>query len=87
VVIIGTPNAESSALVAATLTEGDPTWAGALAGVRLELPVFHITEEPIKALVPAEVYDAQVGLAEVALDSAAIGDAVQQVRARAIAHG
>lgn len=86
-VIIGTPNAESSALVAATLTEGDPTWAGALAGVRLELPVFHITEEPIKALVPAEVYDAQVGLAEVALDSAAIGDAVQQVRARAVAHG
>jgi len=73
--------------VAATLTEGDPTWAGALAGVRLELPVFHITEEPIKSRVPAEVYDAQVGLAEVALDTAAIGDAVQQVRARATARG
>jgi len=43
VVLIGTPNPESSELVAMTLTEGDPTWAGALAGVRLGLPVFHIT--------------------------------------------
>lgn len=81
-VLIGTPNPESSELVATTLTEGDPTWAGVLAGVRLELPVFHITEERIKALVPAETYASQVGLAEVALDTDAIGDAVKQVRAR-----
>lgn len=87
VVLIGTPNPESSELVATTLTAGDPTWAGVLAGVRLALPVFHITEERIKALVPAEVYESQVGLAEVALDTAAIGDAVQQVRARVDAHG
>ena len=82
VVLIGTPNPESSELVATTLTEGDPTWAGALAGVRLELPVFHITEESVKALVPPDVYAEQVGLAEVALDTAAIGEAVHQVRSR-----
>jgi len=82
VVLIGTPNPESSELVATTLTEGDPTWAGVLAGVRLELPVFHITEERVKALVPADVYASQVGLAEVALDTEAIVDAVQRVRAR-----
>ena len=81
-VLIGTPNPESSELVATTLTEGDPTWAGVLAGVRLELPVFHITEERVKALVPADVYASQVGLAEVALDTEAIVDAVQRVRAR-----
>ena len=81
-VLIGTPNPESSELVATTLTEGDPTWAGVLAGVRLELPVFHITEERVKALVPADVYASQVGLAQVALDTEAIVDAVQRVRAR-----
>lgn len=81
-VLIGTPNPESSELVATTLTEGDPTWAGALAGVRLELPVFHITEEAIKVLVPPEVYASQVGLAEVALDTGAIAETLQQVRAR-----
>jgi glycine reductase len=73
--------------VATTLTEGDPTWAGVLAGVRLQLPVFHITEDLIKAMVPPEVYAAQVGLADVALDTEAIGDTVQQARARLPAHG
>ena len=73
--------------MATTLTEGDPTWAGVLAGVRLGLPVFHITEELIKALVPADVYASQVGLAEMALDTEAIGEAIQQVRARAHASG
>lgn len=86
-VLIGTPNPESSELVATTLTEGDPTWAGALAGVRLELPVFHITEAPIKTLVPPEVYAAQVGLADMALDTEAIGEMVQQVRARSAVRG
>lgn len=86
-VLIGTPNPESSELVATTLTEGDPTWAGVLAGVRLGLPVFHITEEVIKALVPPEVYASQVGLADVALDTAAIGETVQEVRARLPTHG
>lgn len=73
--------------MATTLTEGDPTWAGVLAGVRLELPVFHITEKTIKAVVPPEVYAAQVGLADLALDTEAIGDTVQQVRARLPARG
>jgi hypothetical protein len=81
-VLIGTPNPESSELVATTLIEGDPTWAGVLAGVRLELPVFHITEDDVKALIPAEVYASQVGLAEVALDTPAIAETLQQVRAR-----
>lgn len=82
VVLLGTPNAESSELVATTMTEGDPTWAGALAGVRLALPVFHITEEDVKRQVPAAVYEAQVGLAEVALDTDAIRQVVGAVRRR-----
>lgn len=82
-VLLGTPNPESSRLVALTLTEGDPTWAGPLAGVRLELPVFHITEESIKAQVPPDVYEEQVGLVDGVLDTRAIHETLEEVRARA----
>ena len=83
VVLIGTPTPESSRLVALTLTEGDPTWAGPLAGVRLDLPVFHVTEAAVKAQVSPDVYDVQVGIAEHALDTAAIVETLEEVRASA----
>jgi len=72
VVLLGTPNPESTDLFAETLREGDPSWAGALAGVRLGLPIFHITEPEVRAQIPEDVYDAQVGLAETVLDVEAI---------------
>ncbi len=78
--LLGTPNAESTNLFALTLTEGDPTWAGPLAGVRLELPVFHIVEPEIRDQIPADVYDAQVGLAETVLDVPAITEALRSSR-------
>jgi hypothetical protein len=80
VALLGTPNPESSRLVATTLTEGDPTWAGALAGVRLGLPVFHITEAHIRAQVPAEVYEVEVGFSADVLDTEAIGEALAAIR-------
>ena len=49
VVLQGTPNVESSKLYGLTVTEGDPSWAGVLAGISLELPVFHIVEPEIKS--------------------------------------
>ncbi len=72
VVLLGTPNPESSELVAITLTEGDPTWAGPLAGVKLGLPVFHVTEAEVRGQIPPDVYEEQVGLAEAVLDGEAI---------------
>ena len=80
VVVLGTPTAESSRLYALTVTEGDPSWAGALAGTSLGLPVYHITEEAIKCQVSSEVYEEQVTLMEMVLDVADIADAVQGVR-------
>ena len=80
VVLLGTPTPESSKLYAMTVREGDPTWAGALAGAGLGLPVYHITEAQIKDQVDAGVYDAEVGLAEMALDVAEISQVVEEVR-------
>ena len=80
VVLLGTPNAESSKLYGLTVTEGDPSWAGVLAGVRLELPVYHITEPEIKSQVDPQVYEEQVGLIEMVLDSGEILETMQKVR-------
>ena len=80
-VILGTPTAESSKLYAITVTEGDPTWAGPLAGEALGLPTYHIIEPEVKALVDSSVYEAQVGVAEMVLEEPeAIVAAVKEVR-------
>ena len=80
VVLLGTPNAESSKLYGLTVTEGDPAWAGVLAGVSLELPVYHIMEPEIKSQVDSQVYEEQVGLTELVLDTDEIIETMQQVR-------
>ena len=80
VVILGTPNAESSKLYGLTVTEGDPAWAGALAGANLNLPVYHITEPEIKAQIDPAIYQEQVGLTEMVLDTGEIFEALHEVR-------
>ena len=80
VVLLGTPNVESSRLYALTVTEGDPAWAGVLAGVNLHLPVYHISEPEIKSQIDPDVYEKQVGIAELVLETEEIKDALQQVR-------
>lgn len=81
VVLLGTPNAESTRLYALTVSEGDPSWAGPLAGVSLGLPVYHITEEAVKNQIPADVFEEHVALMEVVLDVDDIAKAAQEVRA------
>jgi glycine reductase len=81
VVLLGTPNAESSRLYALTVTEGDPSWAGALAGIPLGLPVYHITEADIKGQIAPQAYDDHLSLMEVVLEVDDIARAVQEVRA------
>jgi glycine/sarcosine/betaine reductase complex component A len=80
VVLLGTPNVESSRLYALTVKEGDPSWAGALAGTQLGLSVYHITEPEVKAAIPADIYDAHVALMAMVLDVDDIATAVREVR-------
>jgi len=80
VVLLGTPNAESSRLYALTVKAGDPSWAGALAGAQLGLAVYHITEPEVKAAIPAEIYDEHVALMAMVLDVDDIVSAVREVR-------
>lgn len=83
VVLLGSPDAESAELFAETVTFGDPTFAGILAGVALKLPVYFIAEGIVKAQIPADVYDTHVSLMELALPVAEITERLQGIRARA----
>src|SRR5688572_17126209 len=77
IVLLGSPDPDSAELYAETIINGDPTYAGVLAGHALGVPVFFIAEEAIKAQIPPGVYDEQVGLAEMALPTEQICDRVQ----------
>ena len=80
IVIIGAPDANSSELYAETLTNGDPSWAGPLAGVKLELPVFHIMEPEIVSQVDPVLYKEHLELMEIALDVEKIAQGLNRVR-------
>ncbi len=79
-VLLGTPTPDSSRLYALTVTQGDPSWAGPLAGVALGLPVYHILEPEIKAQIPPEVYEQHLAVPEMVLETQAIVEAVKSVR-------
>ena len=80
VVLLGSPNAESAELYAATVTMGDPTYAGPLAGIPLGLPVYHVLEPEIAAGLPPDVYAAQLQMAALTLDVEDITATVRRIR-------
>ena len=80
VVLLGTPNAASTRMIAITLTQGDPSYAGPLAGVPLGLPVYHILEDEVKAAISPEVYEREIGPLELVLDKPGIADALMASR-------
>jgi glycine reductase len=82
VVILGSPDPESAEMFAETVRNGDPTWAGPLAGVPLGLPVYHITEPEVKQAVDPTVYQDQVELMEMALELEPIWERIRAVRER-----
>jgi|SRR5579864_7347085 len=84
VVLLGSPNQESAELYAATVTMGDPTFAGPLAGVQLGLPVFHILEPEIVSQLPADVFAAQLQMAALTLETEPIFDVVRRIRTQTV---
>jgi hypothetical protein len=78
VVVLGTAEAESAGLTAETVTAGDPTYAGPLAGVSLGLVVYHVFE--LKEEFDAQVYDDQCGMMEMVLDVDALNSEVSSMR-------
>ena len=70
IVVLGGAEAEASGLAAETVSAGDPTFAGPLAGVSLGLKAYHMFE--LKNEVDPAVYDEQISMMEMVLDVDAI---------------
>ena len=80
IVVLGSPDANSAELYAETVTHGDPSWAGPLAGVPLGLPVYHVVEPMVKDAVDPGTYEEQVGVMDLALEKDLITAALDKVR-------
>lgn len=68
IVLIGGAEAEAAGLAAETVTAGDPTYAGPLAGVPLGLRVYHVVEPEFKESVDEAAYEDQISMMEMVLD-------------------
>ena len=81
-VILGAAEPAYVEMMAETVTAGDPTYTGPLAGVSLGLPVYHVTEPEVRESADTSVYQDQIGLSEVAMETEEIWNAVRAVRGR-----
>ena len=80
VVVLGAAEGEAAGLPAESVTAGDPTFAGPLAGVQLGLSVFHVCENEIKDEVDSSVYDDQISMMEMVMDVDDIAKEMSSIR-------
>jgi hypothetical protein len=66
-VVWGITNEQYLEVGSRTVIEGDPSWSGPLAGVSLNLKVFHIFEPEFKNRIPQDVFDEELMLLELAV--------------------
>ncbi len=82
VVLIGAPDPEAAEITAETVVSGDPAFAGALAGTQLGLDVYHVLDDDVKAEVPDDIWDDQIGVMSDVLEADALVAAVVSMRAK-----
>jgi hypothetical protein len=81
-VILGAAEPDYVEMMAETVTAGDPTYTGPLAGVSLGLPVYHVTEPDVRQIADDGVYRDQIELSEIAMETDRIWERVRTVRER-----
>jgi glycine reductase len=80
IVVLGASDLEGSLISAETVTSGDPSFVGPLAGVSLGLPVYHILEPEMKEVIPADIYEEEVGIWLLTVDTEALGKEFKAIR-------
>jgi betaine reductase len=80
IVVLGASDLEGALISAETVTIGDPSFTGPLAGVSLRLPVYHIMEPAMKEVIPEDVYQENVGIWELTIDTEKIGQEFKAIR-------
>jgi betaine reductase len=80
IVVLGASDIEGAEISAQTVTSGDPSYTGPLAGVPLGLPVYHILEPDLKPFIPEAVYEENIGIWTMAADTKSIGERFKAIR-------
>lgn len=83
IVVLGASDIEGALISAETVTLGDPSYSGPLAGVSLRLPVYHILEPDIRDAVPPDIYNENVGIWTMVTDIEMIGREFKAIREKA----
>jgi glycine/sarcosine/betaine reductase complex component A len=80
VVVLGASDIEGAEISAETVTFGDPSFAGPLAGVPLGLSVYHILEPDLRTSIPEDIYEEALGIWTMAADVEEIGTRFRAIR-------
>ena len=80
IVVLGASDIEGALISAETVTVGDPSFTGPLAGVPLGLSVYHILEPEVREVIPKDVYEENVGIMVMTVDTEEIGKRFKAIR-------
>ena len=72
IVVFGLNQPGTLRVMARTFHDGDPSYAGALAGVALGLKSYHILE--LKPFVPADVWEEHMGMHELEIEEEVLAE-------------
>src|SRR5258706_4688444 len=67
-VVLGNGEANGVEVFAETVTQGDPSYAGPLAGVALKIPVYHVLEPEVVDVVPENLRQEKLELSSMVID-------------------
>ena len=81
IVVLGASDLDGVMISAETVTSGDPSFSGPLAGVSLGLPVYHILEPEVRAAVPENVYAENIGIWALVVEPEKIEKIGQELKA------
>ena len=80
IVLLGGADPEASGLIAETVINGDPAFAGVLTGVQLGLSAYHVLEEEVKKEIESGLYEENLEMMEMVLDVDGLVDEVSAIR-------
>jgi glycine/sarcosine/betaine reductase complex component A len=79
-VVLGNGEASGVEVFAETVTQGDPSYAGPLAGVSLKIPVYHVLEDDVMAVVPESIREEKLQLSALVIDVEPMRQVLQAAR-------
>jgi len=78
--VLGNGEANGVEVFAETVTQGDPSYAGPLAGVALKIPVYHVLEPEVVEAVPESLRQEKLELSALVIDVEPMKQLLQAAR-------